>query len=102
MGKQLETPAKPIRHSSFVIRHSGGAAPGGAAGNPSAEAIVARLPRRPILNAREVADALGLATAKAVADAVDSGALWAVRVGRRYRISREEAVRWIRSLEAAK
>ncbi len=70
--------------------------------NPTAEAIVARLPDRPILNAREVADALFLASAKSVTDAVDDGSLRAVKAGKQYRISRAEAARWIRSLEAAR
>lgn len=68
--------------------------------NISAEAIVARLPQKPILNAAEVADALFLARSDAVVAAIDEGLLAAIRVGRQYRIHRSEAARWIRSLEA--
>ena len=68
--------------------------------NFSAEAIVARLPQKPVLNARDVADALFLANARPVIDAIDEGLLSAIKVGRQYRIHRKEAARWIRSLEA--
>ncbi len=70
--------------------------------NPTAEAIVRRLPDKPLLNAREVADALFLLTARPVTDAVDDGSIRAGKVGSQYRIARDEAARWIRSLEAAK
>ena len=68
--------------------------------NFSAEAIVARLPQKPVLNARAVADALFLANARPVVDAIDEGKLAAIKVGKQYRIHRKEAARWIRSLEA--
>ena len=66
--------------------------------NPTAEAIVARLPDRPLVNAREIADALFMQTTAAVTAAVEEGRLHAVRVGGQYRVSRAEAARWIRSL----
>ena len=66
--------------------------------NATAEAIVARLPDKPLVNAREVADALNLLTARAVTDAVDEGKIAAVKIGNQYRISRAEAARWIRTL----
>jgi excisionase family DNA binding protein len=68
--------------------------------NFSAEAIVARLPQKPILNAAEVADALFLANSRCVVAAIDEGKLAAIKVGKQYRIHRSEAARWIRSLEA--
>ena len=71
-------------------------------GNPTAEAIVSRLPDRPLLTARDVADALNLSDTRLVANAVDTGTIRAVKVGKRYRISRDEAARWIRTLEAAR
>ena len=71
-----------------------------AGGNPTAEAIVARLPDRPLVNAREIADALFQTTSRSVVDAIDEGKLHAVKVGGQYRISRAEAARWIRSLGA--
>ena len=71
-----------------------------AGGNPTAEAIVARLPDRPLVNAREIADALFQTTSRSVVDAIDEGKLHAVKVGGQYRVSRAEASRWIRSLGA--
>lgn len=68
------------------------------AGNATAEAIVARLPDKPLVNAREVADALDFTTSRAVTDAIDGGELRAVRLGNQYRISRREAARWISTL----
>lgn len=66
--------------------------------NPTAEAIVSRLPDRPLVNAREIADALFQTTTSFVVAAVDEGRLHAVKVGGQYRVSRAEAARWIRSL----
>ena len=69
-------------------------------GNATAEKIVARLPQKPVLNAREVADALFLAHTRTVVAAIDEGRLAAVKAGKQYRIHRSEAARWIRTLEA--
>lgn len=69
-------------------------------GNATAEAIVARLPGRPLVNAREVADALFLTSSGSVVAAVEEGKLHAVKIGGQYRIARAEAARWIRSLGA--
>ena len=71
-------------------------------GNPTAEAIVSRLPDKPLLTARDIADALFLLTARSVTDAIDDGSIQAVKIGKQYRIARDEAARWIRSLEASK
>ncbi len=68
--------------------------------NPTAEAIISRLPDRPLVNAREIADALDMTGISAVTCAVDEGKLHALKIGGQYRISREEAARWIRSLGA--
>ena len=70
--------------------------------NPTAEAIVRRLPDKPLLTARDVADALFLVSTGPVTDAVDTGSIHAVRIGKQYRIARDEAARWIRTLEASK
>lgn len=70
--------------------------------NATIERMVARLPDKPLLSAQEVADAIFHARPDAVVAAIDEGRLAAARVGRRYRISRTEAERWIRSLEASK
>ena len=66
--------------------------------NPTAEAIVSRLPDRPLVNAREIADALFQTTTSFVVAAVDEGKLRAVKIGGQYRVARAEAARWIRSL----
>ncbi|MBQ3807149.1 MAG: helix-turn-helix domain-containing protein [Kiritimatiellae bacterium] len=81
-----------------------GAQPRPAAGlparNPTAEAIVSRLPDKPVVNAREIADALDMTGISAVTGAVDEGKLHAVKIGGQYRVARAEAARWIRSLGA--
>ena len=68
--------------------------------NPTAEAVVARLPKRPILSTRDIADAIGYATVRCVVEAVESGDMRAIRTSGkgRYLVSREEAARWIRTL----
>ena len=73
-------------------------APSGSPANPTAEAIVSRLPDRPLVNAREIADALFQTTTSFVVAAVDEGKLRAVKIGGQYRVARAEAARWIRSL----
>lgn len=70
--------------------------------NPTVAAIVARLPDKPLLTARDIADALGFQSTGPVTDAVCDGSLSAVRIGGKYRIARAEARRWISTLEAAK
>lgn len=66
--------------------------------NPTAEAIVSRLPDRPLVNAREIADALSMTSTGGVTAAIDEGKLRAVKIGGQYRVARAEAARWIRSL----
>ena len=68
--------------------------------NPTIALIVSRLPRKPLVNAREIADALGLATTSYVVSAIEEGSIRAAKIGPQYRIAREEAERWIRELEA--
>lgn len=68
--------------------------------NTTVADIIARLPDKPLLTARDLADALFCATTTFVTDAVADGSLRAVKVGAQYRISPREARRWIRSLEA--
>lgn len=63
--------------------------------NPTAAAVIARLPNKPMLAPRDIADALGLATTQAVINAIEDGRLAAVPIGRRYIIARAETVRWI-------
>lgn len=70
--------------------------------NPTISLIVSRLPNKPLVNAREVADALGQATTSFVVAAIEEGHIRAVRIGPQYRIARQEAERWIRSKDAVK
>ena len=90
------------RHFLYRIagaaRREGAEDMAGAAPNATAEAAVARLPKAPMLAPRDIADALALATTASVIDAIESGALAAVRINRRYVVARAEACRWIRSL----
>ncbi len=83
-------------NGSTVKRTNGQTGPA----NPTAESIVARLPDRPLVNARDIADALSMVGISAVTAAIEEGAIHAVRIGGQYRIAREEAARWIRSLGA--
>lgn len=69
--------------------------------NETIELIISRLPRKPLLNAREVADA-ALVDTRTVVAAIDEGKIAAAKVGRQYLISRTEAERWIRKKGAAK
>lgn len=65
--------------------------------NATIEAIVARLPRRPLLSPRDIADAAGLGSTNAVCEAIARGQLAAARIGGRYVIAHEEAARWVRA-----
>ena len=70
--------------------------------NTTVADIIARLPDKPLLTARDLADALFQTTTSFVAAAVEDGSLGAVKIGGQYRVSPREARRWIRSLEASK
>ena len=63
--------------------------------NPTAAAIVDRLPLKPLLSAREVADAIGATTTQPVLEAIEAGRLPAARPAGRYIISRNAAEKWI-------
>ncbi len=73
-----------------------------AAGNATVADIIARLPDKPLLTARDLADALYQQTTRSVVAAMEEGRLHAARIGTQYRVSPREARRWIRSLEASK
>ena len=63
--------------------------------NPTAAAIVERLPLKPLLSAREVADAIGATTTQPVLEAIEAGRLPAARPASRYIISRAVAEKWL-------
>ncbi len=64
--------------------------------NPTTALILSRLPRRPLLAPRDLADAYGYASSKPIIDAIQTGRLAASRSGRRYLIARTEAERYVR------
>jgi hypothetical protein len=63
--------------------------------NTAADAIIARLPNKELLNAREIADALDLVSTTCVISAIDQGDLPAVHIGHYYRITRKDTIAWI-------
>lgn len=63
--------------------------------NPTVSAIVARLPKKPLVSPQEIADAFGLATPKSVIDDIALGDLAAVKIGGRYVVARAEAERYV-------
>ena len=63
--------------------------------NPTVAAIVARLPKKPLVSPQEIADAFGLVTPKSVIDDIALGDLAAVKIGGRYVVARAEAERYV-------
>ena len=57
-----------------------------------------RLPKTAVVGIADIAAALGLRSTYPVRSAIERGDLRAVRVGRQFRITLEEARRWISSL----
>ena len=69
--------------------------------NPTVAAIVARLPKTPLVSPDDISAALGLKSTRTVLDAIAARKIAAVKVGTQYRIACAEARRWIATLEAA-
>ena len=67
--------------------------------NPTTQAIVDRLPPKPILIPAEIASAFGMATAAPILDAIKRGKLMASTVGGKFYVSHGEAERYIASTE---
>lgn len=63
--------------------------------NPTVAAIVARLPKKPLVSPQEIADAFGLATPQTVVADIALGDLAAVKIGGRYVVARAEAERYV-------
>ncbi len=57
--------------------------------------IVERLPSKPLLSPRDVADALGTASTKPVYHAIEAGCLSAITINGRYYLSRREVIDWL-------
>ena len=65
--------------------------------NATTQAIIARLPKKPILAPGDIAAVFGMATSAAIIDAVKRGQIAASCVGGKFYISRDEAARYIES-----
>lgn len=66
----------------------------------TSDAIIARLPNRPTITIDDVSAAIGLKSPSSVTAAIEAGELSAVKISRTcFRIAREEAARWIRTLD---
>ena len=70
--------------------------------NATVEAILARLPDKPLHFVQEIADAFGIQTPSSVVDDINSGLLDAVKFGSRYIVSDAEARRYITSKAVTK
>ena len=65
--------------------------------NATVDLILSRLPDKPLISPREIADAIGFQTTKAITNAMEEGRIEGVKLGT-YWIARDEAVRFIKSL----
>ena len=69
--------------------------------NKTAEAIIARLPKAEMISTGDIAAACGYRTTSCVRAAIQAGQLDAIKMSGtcgKYQISRESAVRWIRTI----
>lgn len=66
--------------------------------NATVETIIARLPKKALLVPADIAAACGLATSDPILADIKTGRLAAARIGGKYIVSREEAVRYVGSL----
>lgn len=67
--------------------------------NATTQAIIDRLPKKPLLTPQEIADAFALATTQVVLQDIACGRLAAAKMGARYIVSAAEARRYIASKE---
>ena len=67
--------------------------------NATTQAIIAQLPKKPILIPAEISAAYGLATADPILADIKTGKLAANKINSRYLISRDAAERYIESNE---
>ena len=63
--------------------------------NATTQAIIERLPNKPILIPAEISAAYGIATTNPILDAIRRGKIAASRVGGKFYIARDEAARYI-------
>lgn len=67
--------------------------------NPTTQAIINRLPPKPILIPDEIAGAFGMRSSNPILDAIKRGKLMAATVGGKFYISHGEAERYIAATE---
>lgn len=65
--------------------------------NATTQAIIDRLPTKPVLVPGDIAAAYGMPDASPVLEAIRRGRILVATVGRKFYISREEAARYIES-----
>ena len=65
--------------------------------NATTQAIIDRLPKKPILAPADIAAVFGMVTAAAIIDAIKRGKIECACVGGKFYISRDEAARYIES-----
>lgn len=65
--------------------------------NATTQAIIDRLPMKPVLGPGDIAAAFGMPDSSQVIEAIRRGRILAATVGRKFYISREEAARYIES-----
>ena len=67
--------------------------------NATTQAIIDRLPQKPVLIPAEIAAVFGMSTTNPILDAVRRGQIAASSVGGKFYIARDEAARYIESTE---
>lgn len=63
--------------------------------NATTQAIIDRLPQKPVLAPGDIASAFGMATSAPIVEAIKRGRIAASSVGGKFYISRAEAARYI-------
>lgn len=63
--------------------------------NATLAVILRRLPNKPLLSPREIADACGFVTTAPIKEAVRAGAIPAVRFGNHFVIARDVAIEFL-------
>lgn len=65
--------------------------------NATTQAIIDRLPQKPVLSPGDIAAAYGMPDATPILEAIRRGRILAATVGRKFYVSRDEAARYIES-----
>lgn len=63
--------------------------------NATTQAIIDRLPQKPVLSPGDIAAAYGMPDATPILEAIRRGRILAATVGRKFYVSRDEAARYI-------